>query len=121
MKIYAYFALIGAALFTPIAASAAQPNSSRGSGHYEWRSFPRAGPYVGSRAPKRVWVADKAPKTGENCNMMKMSGAEAATCMKAMRGIAADSGSMMKMSSSEAAACMKAMSRMAAPSSSPGA
>lgn len=113
MKIYAYLALIGVAFFTPIAASAAQPDSNQGSGKYEWRSFPLYGKYFGTHVSRRVWVADNQQTASANCDMKKMSNSETANCMKHMVGMAAMSGSMMKMSSAEAASCMKVMSGMA--------
>ena len=118
MKSFTYFALISAAIFTPISASAAQPECYRALGHYEWRIVPRGGSYIGAPSRKH-WVADKAQTAAKNCNMMKMSSAGAAACMKAMGSMAAGSGSMMKMGSAEAASCVKAMGNMAAPSSSP--
>ena len=118
MKNYAHLALISAAIFTPISASAAQPERYRASGHYEWRIVPRGGSYIGAPSRKH-WVADKAQTAAKNCNMMKMSSAGAAACMKAMGSMAAGSGSMMKMGSAEAASCVKAMGNVADPSSSP--
>lgn len=118
MKSYAYFALISAAIFTPISALAAQPECYRASGHFEWRLIPRGGSYIGAHRRKH-WVADKAQTAAKNCNMMKMSGAGAASCIKAMGSMPAASGSMMKMGSAEAASCVKAMGNTAAPSSSP--
>ena len=92
MKNYAYLALISAAIFTPISASAAQPERCRASGHYEWRIIPRGGSYIGAPYRKH-WVADKAQTAAKNCNMRKMSGAGAASCVKAMGCMAAPSSS----------------------------
>ena len=92
MKSYAYFALISAAIFTPISASAAQPECYRASGHYEWRIVPRGGSYIGAPSRKH-WVSDKGQMAAKKCKTMKMSGAGAASCMKAMGSMAAPSSS----------------------------
>ena len=62
-------------------------------GHYEWRQAAQNGPRVPLQAPKRVWVSEGAQVADCDCGMMKMSSADAATCMKAMPGMAPSGGS----------------------------
>jgi hypothetical protein len=59
-----------------------------GQGHYEWRQAAQYGPRAPLQAPKRVWVSDGAQVADCDCGMMKMSSADAATCMKGMPGMA---------------------------------
>src|SRR3546814_12121807 len=74
--------LLGIALAAPVAAFAGQPDHSQQSGHYEWKSVPQYGPRTTGPAQRRVWVSDTAQVASCDCDMMKMSGTDAANCMK---------------------------------------
>src|SRR3546814_19655935 len=84
MKNRVFYALLGIALAAPVAAFAGQPDHSQQSGHYEWKSVPQYGPRTTGPAQRRVWVSDTAPVASCDCDMMKMSGTDAANCMKQM-------------------------------------
>lgn len=60
--------------------------------HYEWRSGPQFGPRAPLRASRRVWVSKGAQVAGCDCGVMKMSSADAISCMKDMSGMASPSG-----------------------------
>jgi hypothetical protein len=61
-------------------------------GHYEWRRAPQSGPRAPLQAPRRVWIPDATQVASCNCDMMKMSGTDAAACIKGMPGMASPSG-----------------------------
>jgi hypothetical protein len=76
-----------------IAPGFAQSNAaSTGLGHYEWRQSPQSGPRAPLQGARRVWVPDAKQLASCDCDMMKMSGTAAASCMKAMPGMASPSG-----------------------------
>jgi hypothetical protein len=83
---------INAALAVSFAVAApvfAQGNvTTQSAGHYEWRSASQPGPRGALRAPTRVWVP-AAKQANCDCDMMKMSAANAASCMKEMHSSAA--------------------------------
>src|SRR3546814_17003105 len=79
--------LLGTALAAPVAAFAGQPDHSQQSGHYAWKSVPRYGPRTTGPAQRRVWVSDTAQVASCDCDMMKMSGTDAANCMKQMHSM----------------------------------
>lgn len=91
MKNPFFYALLGVALAAPATAFAGQPDHSQQSGHYEWKSVPQYGPRAPLQAPKRVWVPDTAQAANCDCDMMKMSSASAADCMKQMHSMASPS------------------------------
>lgn len=88
MKNRIFNALIGVALAAPVAAFAGTPNTNQQSGHYEWQSVPQYGPRAPLAAQRRVWVPATEQAANCDCNMMKMSSADAADCMKQMHGMA---------------------------------
>lgn len=73
-----------------IAPAFAQGDATQG--HYEWRQAPQYGPRAPLQAPRRVWVPDATQMADSNCDMMKMSNAAAADCMKGTPGMASPSG-----------------------------
>lgn len=83
-----FYALLGVALAAPVAAFAGQPDHSQQSGHYEWKSVPQYGPHATGPAQRRVWVPDAVQAANCDCDMMKMSSAGAADCMKQMHSMA---------------------------------
>ena len=88
MKNRVFYALLGVALAVPAAAFAGQPDHSRQSGRYEWKSVPQNGPRAMGPAQRRVWVPDAKQVASCDCDMMKMS---AADCMKEMHSMASPS------------------------------
>jgi hypothetical protein len=91
MKNRAYYALLGVALATPAVAFAGQPNQSQQSGHYEWKSVPQYGPRAVGPTQRRGWVPDSTQVANCDCDMMKMSSAGAADCMRKMHSMASPS------------------------------
>lgn len=88
MKNRVFYALLGVALAAPVAAFAGQPDHSQQSGHYEWKSVPQYGPRVTGPVQRRVWVPDTKQAASCDCDMMKMSSASVADCMKQMHSMA---------------------------------
>ncbi len=78
--------------FTIAPAFAQGAASSPAQGHYEWQRAPQSGPRAPLQAPRRVWVPEATQVASCNCDMMKMSGTDAAACMKGMPGMASPSG-----------------------------
>ena len=75
-----------------IAPAFAQGDASRqAQGHYEWQRAAQYGPRAPLQAPRRVWVSDALQVASCNCDIMKMSGTDAAVCMKGMSGMASPS------------------------------
>ena len=85
MKTRVLFAALGMALALPLPALAAD-NQQHGSGHYELRQVPQAGPRTSVHVPRRVWVSDHAQLADCDCDMIKM---RAGDCMMDMHGTGA--------------------------------
>lgn len=83
-------ASLSAFTFAPAFAQGAAPGAAQG--HYEWQQAPQYGPRAPLQSARRVWVPDAMQMASCGCDMMKMSAAAAAACMKAMPGTASPSG-----------------------------
>jgi opacity protein-like surface antigen len=94
MKTFKIAAIIAASIsaFTIAPAFAQSGATSAGQGHYEWQQAPQFGPRGPLLPPRRVWVPAATQIADCNCDMMKMSSAAAADCMKGMPGMASPSG-----------------------------
>ena len=94
MKTFKIAASIAASLsILPVVPAFAQGEApSSAQGHYEWQQAPQRGPRAPLQAPTRRWVPDTSQVADCDCGMMKMSGADAATCMKTMPGAMAATG-----------------------------
>jgi hypothetical protein len=90
-KIAATIVAASISAFT-IAPAFARDAANPAQGHYEWQRAPQSGPRAPLQAPRRVWVPDATQVASCDCDMMKMSGTAAASCMKGMPGIASPSG-----------------------------
>jgi hypothetical protein len=91
-KIAAAIVAASISAFTIAPAFAKGDAASPAQGHYEWQRAPQSGPRAPLRGPRRVWVPDATQEASCDCDMMKMSGTAAASCMKAMPGMASPSG-----------------------------
>ena len=91
-KIAATIVAASISAFTIAPAFAQGDATGSGQGHYEWRQVPQYGPHAPPQAPRHVWVPDAKQMASCDCDMMKMSGTAAASCMKAMPGMASPSG-----------------------------
>lgn len=78
--------------FTIAPAFAQSAASSQAQGHYEWQRATQSGPRAPLQASRRVWIPDATQVASCDCDMMKMSGIDAAACMKGMHGMASPSG-----------------------------
>lgn len=87
-------AIVAASLsaFTTAPAFAQGEASTPAQVHYEWQQAPQYGPRAPLQSARRVLVPDAMEMASCGCDMMKMSGAAAAACMKAMPGTASPSG-----------------------------
>ena len=91
------FKTVAAIVAASISAFTIAPAFARGDaistaqGHYEWRQTPQYGPRAPLQSARRVWVPDATQVASCDCDMMKMSGTAAASCMKAMPGMASPS------------------------------
>ena len=78
--------------FTIAPAFAQGDAAGQARGHYEWRQAPQHGPRTPLQSARRVWIPDATQVASCDCDMMKMSGTAAASCMKGMPGMASPSG-----------------------------
>jgi hypothetical protein len=91
------FKIVAAIIAASISAFTIAPAFAQGSaagqaqGHYEWQRAPQSGPRAPLQAPRRVWIPHATQVAACDCDMMKMSGADAAACMKGMPGMASPS------------------------------
>jgi hypothetical protein len=93
MKMFSISAALAVsfAVAVPVFAQGSVTNPS--AGHYEWHSAPSYGPRAPAPARTRVWVPDSTTQASCDCGMMKMSAADAASCMKEMHSSAAPGSS----------------------------
>jgi hypothetical protein len=91
-KIAATIVAASISAFTIAPAFAQGSAAGQAQGHYEWQRAPQSGPRAPLQAPRRVWVPDTTQVAACDCDMMKMSSTDAATCMKGMPGMASPSG-----------------------------
>lgn len=90
-KVAAAIVVASISAFTIVPAFA-QGDAAGTGRHYEWRQTPQYGPRAPIQSARRIWVPDAAQVASCNCDMMKMSGTDAAACMKGMPGMASPSG-----------------------------
>jgi hypothetical protein len=92
MKTFALYAALGVALAASVPALAEGNDQPAGVGHYEWNSIRTFGPHSVGPLRQRVWVPDSTEAANCACDMMRMSSADAAGCMKGLHSILSPSG-----------------------------